>query len=145
MTTFLLDINVLIALIDPMHVQHDTAHAWFQGKKSWATCALTENGVLRIIGHPRYPNSPGNPAEIAQIMEKLCLLPEHQFWPDNISLLNNPNIKTDSLLNSSQITDSYLLALASAHKGQLATFDQRLVTTAVQQGKKSLHLIKATK
>lgn len=26
MTTFLLDVNVLIALIDPSHTQHETAH-----------------------------------------------------------------------------------------------------------------------
>jgi predicted nucleic acid-binding protein len=60
---FLLDVNVLIALIDPAHIQHDRAHAWFAkfGKKAWATCPLTENGVLRIVGHARYPNSPGTP------------------------------------------------------------------------------------
>jgi len=53
MTTYLLDVNVLIALIDPAHVQHDTAHVWFAstGSHSWATCPLTENGVLRIVGH----------------------------------------------------------------------------------------------
>jgi len=53
MTTYLLDVNVLIALIDPAHVQHDAAHAWFAstGQHSWATCPLTENGVLRIVGH----------------------------------------------------------------------------------------------
>lgn len=62
--TYLLDVNVLIALLDPAHIQHDTAHAWFaeEGHTAWATCPLTENGVLRIIGHPRYPNSPGSPA-----------------------------------------------------------------------------------
>ena len=27
--TFLLDVNVLIALIDPAHIQHDAAHGWF--------------------------------------------------------------------------------------------------------------------
>ncbi|HYK37674.1 MAG TPA: hypothetical protein VEV40_17080, partial [Alloacidobacterium sp.] len=66
MTRFLLDINVLIALIDPAHVQHDRAHEWFasKGQKAWATCPLTENGVLRIVGHPRYPNSPGSPAAV---------------------------------------------------------------------------------
>jgi predicted nucleic acid-binding protein len=26
---YLLDVNVLIALIDPAHVQHDVAHEWF--------------------------------------------------------------------------------------------------------------------
>ncbi|MEA9444378.1 hypothetical protein SK355_03445 [Candidatus Fukatsuia symbiotica] len=48
--TFLLDVNVLIALIDPAHIQHDAAHNWFkkQGQQAWATCPLTENGVLRI-------------------------------------------------------------------------------------------------
>mgnify|MGYP003394855906 FL=1 len=53
--TYLLDVNVLIALIDPAHVQHDAAHDWFaaHGKKSWASCPLTETGVGRIIGHAR--------------------------------------------------------------------------------------------
>src|SRR5260370_39492055 len=68
--TFLLDVNVLIALIDPVHVQHDAAHAWFAayGQRSWATCPLTENGVLRIVGNARYPNSPGTPAAVAPLM-----------------------------------------------------------------------------
>ena len=66
MTRYLLDINMLIALIDPAHVQHDRAHDWFaaQGREAWATCPLTENGVVRIVGHARYPNSPGSPAAV---------------------------------------------------------------------------------
>ena len=66
MTAYLLDVNVLIALVDPAHVQHDAAHEWFarQGHKAWATCPLTENGLVRIVGHPRYPSSPGTPAAI---------------------------------------------------------------------------------
>lgn len=65
--TFLLDVNVLIALIDPSHVGHDAAHHWFaeQGHADWATCPLTQNGVIRIVGNPRYPNSTGSPAEAA--------------------------------------------------------------------------------
>ncbi len=67
MTRFLLDINVLIALIDPAHVQHDRAHEWFaKSGRAWATCPLTENGVLRIVGSARYPNSPGAPAAVAE-------------------------------------------------------------------------------
>jgi toxin-antitoxin system PIN domain toxin len=140
---FLLDVNVLIALIDPAHVQHDAAHEWFavHGKQAWATCPLTENGVLRIVGHPRYPNSPGTPAEVAQLMKGLRALPGYVFWPDNISLLDTEMIDTARLLSSGQVTDSYLLALACAHKGQLATFDRRLVTDAVCGGAQGLHLI----
>ncbi len=143
MRVFLLDVNVLIALIDPAHVQHDAAHEWFavHGKQAWATCPLTENGVLRIVGHPRYPNSPGTPAEVAQLMKGLRALPGYVFWPDNISLLDTEMIDTARLLSSGQVTDSYLLALACAHKGQLATFDRRLVTDAVCGGAQGLHLI----
>ena len=143
MRSFLLDVNVLIALIDPAHVQHDAAHGWFaaQGKRAWATCPLTENGVLRIVGHPRYPNSPGTPAEVAQLMKGLRALPGYVFWPDNISLLDTEMIDTERLLSSGQVTDSYLLALACAHKGQLATFDRRLVMDAVCGGAQGLHLI----
>lgn len=141
--TFLLDVNVLVALIDPAHIQHDAAHVWFakHGKKSWATCPLTENGVMRIVGHTRYPNSPGTPAAVAQVMSGLCALPGHVFWPDNISLLDTQKLDASRLLNSTQVTDSYLLALAIAHGGKLATFDRHLVVNAVRGGIKGLHLI----
>lgn len=53
MNRYLLDVNVLITLVDPAHVEHDAAHAWFgrAGKKAFATCPITENGLLRIMGH----------------------------------------------------------------------------------------------
>jgi predicted nucleic acid-binding protein len=53
----LLDINVLIALMDPAHRFHAPAHRWFKSHRShgWATCPITENGCLRSISHPGYP------------------------------------------------------------------------------------------
>ena len=143
MTCYLLDVNVLIALIDPTHVQHDRAHRWFsaQGKKAWATSPLTENGVLRIVGNARYPNSPGTPAAVAEILSVFCNLNGHRFWPDDISLLDSPHVASDHLLDSTQVTDTYLLALARAHGGQLATFDRHLVADAVIGGAKALHRI----
>ena len=143
MTTFLLDVNVLIALVDPTHVQHDAAHEWFaqQGHKAWATCPLTENGLLRIVGHVRYPSSPGTPGAVAHLLATLRALPGHAFWPDDISLLDARWIDATRLLSAAQVTDSYLLALACAHGGQLASFDRRLVTDAVRGGARRLHLI----
>lgn len=141
--TFLLDANVLIALIDPAHVQHDTAHEWFaqRGNQNWATCPLTENAVLRIVGHARYPNSPGTPMAVAPLLASICALPGHVFWPDDISLLDARKINLAHLLTPGQVTDSYLLALARTNGGQLATFDCRLSTSAVSDGAKSLYLI----
>ena len=138
---FLLDANVLIALLDPAHVHHDPAHAWFAQQDSWATCPMTENAVLRIVGHPRYPNTPGTPAAVAPLMASLRALPGHVFWPDDISLLDAGERDLTRLLSPGQVTDTYLLALARAHGGKLATFDRRLVTDAVPNGAQTLHLI----
>ena len=140
---FLLDVNVLIALIDPAHIQHDAAHEWFGsvGKKAWASCPITENAVLRIVGDPQYPNSPGSPADVAEVLTQLLALRGHVFWADDISLFDNPNVDTAHLLSSRQVTDSYLLALACAHEGQLATFDRRLVVSAVRGGSQGLCLL----
>ena len=143
MIRFLLDVNVLIALIDPAHVQHDRAHEWFAavGAQAWATCPLTENGVLRIVGHARYPNSPGNPAAVAELIAGLRRLPGHEFWPDDLTLFDRQRIDPARLLDSGQVTDTYLLALARAHGGQLATFDGHLVTDAVVNGFEARHRI----
>jgi len=142
-TRHLLDVNVLIALIDPTHVQHDRAHDWFArtGRRAWATCPLTENGVLRIVGNSRYPSSPGNPAAVAELMTVFLALGGHEFWPDDVSLFDAARVDTSRLLDSAQITDSYLLALAGAHGGKLATLDRRVVTTAVTDGPRAIHLI----
>jgi len=143
MTAFLLDVNVLIALIDPLHVHHETADKWFSaiGKRSWATCPLTENAVLRIVGHSRYPNSPGTPAVVAEVLAELLEVPGHVFWPDDISLLDQRIMDFGRLLNARQVTDSYLLALACTHNGQFATFDRHVITDAVLGGEDALHLI----
>ncbi len=141
--TFLLDVNVLIALIDPAHVSHDAAHRWFEaeGRQSWATCPLTENGLVRTVGHLRYPNSPGSPAAVAVILAKLRALPGHAFWPDDVSLFSAGLVDPARILTSGQVTDSYLPALAVAHEGRLATSDRRLSAKAVTGGDKAMRLI----
>lgn len=141
--TFLLDVNVLIALIDPTHVGHDTAHQWFAatGSTSWATCPLTENGVIRIVGHLKYPNSAGSPAAVVPILARLRTLPGHVFWPDDLSLIESDIVDGTRIATPAQVADTYLLALAVAHDGQLATLDRRLSPGAVRRGRDALHVI----
>jgi toxin-antitoxin system PIN domain toxin len=141
--TYLLDVNVLIALIDPAHVGHDAAHNWFGsvGCLSWATCPITENGVIRIVGHPKYPNSAGSPAAVAPIVSRLRALPGHVFWKDDLSLVGSDLVDVTHIATPGQVTDTYLLALAIAQGGQLATFDWRLSTKAVRRSTAGLHII----
>lgn len=143
--TFLLDVNVLIALIDPTHVGHDAAHQWFAatGAASWATCPLTENGVIRIVGHPKYPNSAGSPAAAAPIVARLRALAGHVFWRDDFSLMDTALVDIARIVTPAQVTDTYLLALAVANEGRLATLDRRLSPDAVRRGRAALHVIEA--
>ena len=65
----------------------------------------------------------------------------HEFWPDDLDLLNDPRVSTTNILTHGQVTDTYLLALAVTHGGRLATFDRRLSTKAVAGGAQALELI----
>jgi uncharacterized protein len=140
---YLLDVNVLIALVDPAHVQHEHVHEWFGrvGHKAFATCPITENGLLRIVGHPKYPNSPGPPSAVASSLCAIRSLDGHQFWPDSISLVEGDMVDPALLSSHGRVTDSYLVALARSNKGKLATLDQKLATGVVAEGKTALALI----
>lgn len=143
MTVYLLDVNVLIALIDPAHIQHDPAHKWFAraGHKGFATCPLTENGLIRIVGNPKYPNSVGPPSVVLQSLVAIRGLPGHQFWPDDLSIADAAFFAPELLTSHTRVTDSYLLALAHANRGRLATMDQKLATEVVHGGRRALELI----
>ena len=112
----LLDVNVLIALIDPQHVHHEPSHRWFQahGGDGWATCPLTQNALLRILGNPRYPNSPGGPAVVMSFLQELLAHPAHVFWPDALSWQATGVFEAEALLHHGQITDTYLPGVGSS-------------------------------
>lgn len=146
MTVYLLDVNVLIALVDPAHIQHDQAHDWFArvGRTSFATCPLTENGLVRIVGHPKYPNTPGPPSAVLQSLTAIRALPGHVFWPAHVSIADDEFFAPELLCSHARVTDSYLLALAHANGGRLATMDRNLVTEVVPDGRRALELIQLT-
>jgi hypothetical protein len=139
--TYLLDINLLLALTDPMHVHHEPAHRWFaeKGKRAWATCPITEIGFVRIASHPNYPNRPGDVAGVLAILYQLRKAPGHHFWAEDISLLQL--LHSEAIISTGQVTDAYLLGLAVDKKGKLATFDSRIPADAVHNGRQALEII----
>jgi len=143
--TFLRDVNVLIALVDPQHIAHEAVRHWFkaEGRADWATCPLTENGLVRIISQPGYANFLGSVAEALSLLGTLKRLGNHSFWPDSISLVDAALIRPAKLATFGRVTDTYLLALAVANNGRLATLDRRLSPAAVAGGADALHLIGA--
>jgi len=125
MRVALLDVNVLIALIDPNHVFHDAAHEWFDQNRQygWATCPITENACLRILGKPGYPYRGLTIAGVRGILARFCATREHRFWPDSVSVLDETRFGLTSA-GPKNITDLYLLGMAIAQGGRLVTFDR---------------------
>jgi toxin-antitoxin system PIN domain toxin len=138
----LLDVNVLIALLDSDHASHHSAIAWFaeHGADGWASCPITQNGCVRIMSHPGYPNA----RPVAEVVERLRAATAHQaheFWPDNLSLLDEKAIDPTRVHGPRQLTDVYLLALAVKHGGRLVTFDAAIATAAAK-GAKAQHIVR---
>jgi toxin-antitoxin system PIN domain toxin len=141
--TFLLDVNVLIALVDTDHVHHTLAHDWFEreGRKDWATCPITENGLVRIVGNPKYRNSDRSPGAIVDTLARMTELDGHVRWPDDVSLTDSSLFIVERLRTPAHVTDAYLLGLAVRHCGKLATLDRRLSALPVIGGDQALHVI----
>lgn len=136
----LLDVNVLIALLDADHSLHARATDWFAGHASggWASCPITQNGCVRVMSHPGYPNA----LPVGAVMERLAeasASPFHEFWSDDVSLLDAKVADPTRIHGPRQLTDIYLLALAVGHSGRFVTFDAAISLDAVRSaGKKHL-------
>ena len=139
----LLDINVLIALLDADHPHHSWAAAWFKGQAQhgWASCPLTQNGCIRIMSQPNYPNSV--PASVVmQLLREATGNSAHQFWPDDVSLLDVETVDATLVHGPRQVTDVYLLALAVQHRGRFVTFDGAVALAAVRKARpRHLHIL----
>ncbi|MCU1233851.1 MAG: domain family protein [Candidatus Solibacter sp.] len=133
MSIALLDVNVLVALMDPTHIHHESAHRWLgvNRRRGWATCPITINGCIRILASPAYGTAIANVAEITSLLEIACSTPDHHFWPDSVSLLDKSLFRPSMLAGHRTITDVYLLGLAVRNHGRLATFDQSISLRAV--------------
>lgn len=130
----LLDINVLLALHDPNHTHTEIAHAWWEQNQAWgwASCAISENGFVRISSGPSYsPNIQFTPYESARMLIDFAERHDHEFWPDSISILDNSHFSLDRVVGHRQLTDVYMLGLAVTMAGRLVTFDRRIPISAV--------------
>ena len=119
------------------HSLHAHALKWFgrQAPSGWASCPITQNGCIRVMSRPGYPNS----LPASAVMERLLEAASsriHEFWPDDISLLDSGLIDFARIHGPRQLTDVYLLALAVGRGGQFVTFDTSVPVAAVRKAGK---------
>lgn len=132
----LLDVNVLLALSNPYHVHHRTSRDWWEGWKhsGWASCPLTQNGFIRITCQPGY--SLPQTFEVAKrLLSEMIRDPRHRFWSDDISIADDTVFDHTRLKGHRQMTDAYLLALATKNGGRLVTFDASIDFRCVRAAK----------
>lgn len=128
----LLDINVLIALLDGSHIHHGLVTDWLGNHidEGWASCPITQNGCIRILSQPGYPNTVPA-AQVAGRLTEAAQHPSHVFWPDSTSLLHPGCLIWEKVLSSRHVTDVYLLALAVRQGGRFVTLDRGIPLDAV--------------
>lgn len=143
MPRYLLDVNVLLALVDEVHPHHQRAHQWLTKQETlrWASSPLTENGFVRILSSTAYPNRVERPSQaISMLSELRANVGQHQFWADDLSLTEAGSFNLSLMSFSKHITGIYLVALAVKHQGFLVTFDRRITVMAVP-GATSNHIL----
>ena len=130
---YLLDVNLWIALFDDAHTHSARANAFIARRAiKIATCPLVENGVIRVLNLPGYGMRGAVGVEqVRQQLQRATTELDHQFWPDDVSILDDSRINFGQIFGHNQITDVYLLTLAVAHRGALVTFDQHIALSAV--------------
>ncbi|MBI5752363.1 MAG: VapC toxin family PIN domain ribonuclease [Hydrogenophilales bacterium] len=128
----LLDVNVLIALLDGSHLHHGLVTDWLASHidEGWASSPITQNGCIRILSQPGYPN-PVPAAQVAERLTEATQHPSHAFWADSISLLHPGILIWNRILSSRHVTDAYLLALAVQQGGRFVTLDRGIPLDAV--------------
>jgi toxin-antitoxin system PIN domain toxin len=141
--TALLDVNLLIALLWPAHEHHEAAHRWFGARRSkrWATCPLTQLAFVRIVSNPSFSTDAITPEEAVALLEKNLQDQRHELRPDDLGVVEALAGVTARICGHRQVTDAYLLALASTRGDILASFDSGIQAFASAQRSSALEIV----
>jgi toxin-antitoxin system PIN domain toxin len=119
---YLLDGNVLVALVLPEHVHHGIARTWFMTVDAFATCPTIQGTLLRLL-----LRQGTRVADARAALAAVVAHPRHHQWIDDLSYLD---IDLSRVLGHGQVTDAYLAGLARSRGGRLATLDRGLAAAA---------------
>ena len=109
------------------------ALAWHDANASmgWATCPITQNGLLRILSQLTYSHRIPVASVADRLRESATEAAHHRFIADDLSLIDPAIVRQSALLRPSALTDIYLLALAFKHNARFVTFDRGVALSAV--------------
>jgi hypothetical protein len=136
----LLDVNVLIALLEPGHDYFQRGQEWFKlsGRDNWGVCPLTEIGFVRITTNPSFYAGPRTREQATSILAELANRPGYRYWPMTESWTALTAPFAARITGHQQVTDAYLLGMAIKEDGVLVTFDRGLRYMAGPEFNKNL-------
>ena len=131
------DVNILIALLDGNHVFHTRVHGWLGPHKGGlATCAITQNGAIRVMSQPRYSAVISlSAAHVKQQLQIGLASQDHAYWPCDETLMDDGLFDWSHIHGHAQLTEIYLLGLAVRHKACLVTLDRNIAINTVYGAK----------
>lgn len=145
MKGYLLDTNVLVALLWPSHAEHAVAARWFQRHRAsgWASCPLTQSGFVRIVSNPAFSRDAVTPREASELLAVNTAAGDHVFWSDDLPYAEASAFAGARLVGHQQVTDAYLLGLAIRRAGVLVTLDKGIaaLTTPKSPERKAVLVI----
>lgn len=121
--TYLLDANVLIALVVTDHEHHHRASRWFTTVDRVGITPTIEGALVRFTVRMGAGRDAATTVLSGMYATERC-----EFWPDTLSYTH---ADLTHVIGHRQVTDAYLAATAAAHGARLATFDEELARTNV--------------
>jgi len=122
--TFLLDVNLVMALRWENHEHHQRAHRWFSAATAFATCPVVQLGFVRVSSHPLLGYA-FSAEQAFSVLRHFLGDARHRFVPDDVSCTDRVFL-TERISSPNHVTDHYLVTLARQHGLVLATFDGAL-------------------
>ena len=145
MSRQLADVNVLLALVWPRHEAHSAAHAWFakSGHRGWATNAITQLGVIRLLTNPVVTQGAVSAEAAVEALREVASHPGHEFWPLDREVYASLKPIAKKLTGHQQWTDALLLFQAIDRDGVVVTFDPGIASLAAGEWKGRVLLLKS--
>lgn len=141
MNTYLLDVNVLLALSLSRHQYHLAATEWFDDADfEWATTPVTESAYIRLAINPQLTGTPISATQAVRALDELREAAGHRFVPD-ATTLSTAVIDLGRMVGTKQVTDFHLVNLAAQNGMRLATFDGSLLRSLAEADRGHVYLI----
>lgn len=108
------DVNLLVAMYWETHQRHSAALQWRKLNSPFATCPITELGMLRVL-----IQLGADPSDAFDALDELIKKHRQKLVPCDLSA----NVIRRQVKGHRQITDAYLLQLSKKHGLSFSTFD----------------------